>query len=402
MIYDYFILALKNLRQRGLRSWLTMLGIFIGIAAVVSLISLGQGLQGAITEQFEQLGSDKILIQAKTLGPPGSTDIDSLILKAKDLELIRNINGVDEVVGALVRSSPVTYGKETEVVMVIGIDEEYLDMFSTVMEPIEGRLLKDDDKFKAVVGYNNAFGDMWRKSLGLRDNFEIQDVEFKVIGVEKKIGNPYDDAAVLIQKDSMREVFDIPDEESQIVVKVKEGYDPIIVADNIKEKLRKSRGEREDQETFTITTSEQIMQSFSTIFGIVQGVIIGIAAISLLVGGIGIMNTMYTSVLERTKEIGIMKAIGAKNSDIMLIFLFESGLLGLVGGAIGIAIGYGLGKSAGYIASSLLGTSIFRASFPPALIFGALAFSIIIGSASGILPAMQAAKLKPTQALRYE
>jgi len=134
----------------------------------------------------------------------------------------------------------------------------------------------------------------------------------------------------------------------------------------------------------------------------VQAVLVGIAAISLLVGGIGIMNTMYTSVLERTKEIGTMKAVGAKNSDILFIFLFESGLLGLVGGAIGIGIGIGLGEGAEYIASVGLGTNLLQAVFPWYLILGALLFSFLIGTLSGIFPAMQAAKLKPADALRYE
>ena len=133
-----------------------------------------------------------------------------------------------------------------------------------------------------------------------------------------------------------------------------------------------------------------------------QAVLVGIAAISLLVGGIGIMNTMYTSVLERTKEIGTMKAVGARNSDILLIFLMESGLLGLVGGAIGIAIGFGLGKGTEYIAGMYLGSGLLRAVFPWYLILGALAFSFIIGSLSGALPAVQASRLKPVDALRYE
>ncbi len=114
------------------------------------------------------------------------------------------------------------------------------------------------------------------------------------------------------------------------------------------------------------------------------------------------MNTMYTSVLERTKEIGTMKAVGAKNSDILYIFLFESGLLGLVGGAIGILIGIGLAKGTEYVATTTLGTPFLQASFPLYLIVGALVFSFLIGAVSGILPAMQAAKLKPVDALRYE
>ena len=123
--------------------------------------------------------------------------------------------------------------------------------------------------------------------------------------------------------------------------------------------------------------------------------------IAIIVGGIGIMNTMYTSVLQRTRDIGIMKAIGAKNSDILLIFLIESGILGLVGGAIGILIGVALSKLVEF-ASFQSGITLFQAYFPWYLIAGALAFSFIVGVLSGILPARQASKLKPVDALRYE
>ena len=129
-------------------------------------------------------------------------------------------------------------------------------------------------------------------------------------------------------------------------------------------------------------------------------IVIGIAAVSLLVGGIGIMNTMYTGVLERTREIGIMKAIGAQNKDILSIFLIESGLLGLVGGVIGSLIGLGLAFSVSKIAGGFLGGSGIKVTISYPLLFGAIAFSLIIGIASGLLPAMQASKLRPVEALR--
>ncbi len=199
----------------------------------------------------------------------------------------------------------------------------------------------------------------------------------------------------------MKEILNINEEESEIIAKVQDGFDPEEVANEIIKRLRQSREEKEGQETFDVQTSEQILETFGNIFGIVQAVLVGIAAISLLVGGIGIMNTMYTSVLERTKEIGVMKAIGAKNSDILYIFLFESGSLGLVGGIIGVIFGAGLSKGVEYIAMNSLGTNLLQASLTPQLIFGALIFSFLIGTLSGILPAMNAAKLKPVDALRY-
>ena len=126
------------------------------------------------------------------------------------------------------------------------------------------------------------------------------------------------------------------------------------------------------------------------------------AAISLLVGGIGIANTMYTSVLERTKEIGVMKSVGAKNSDITLIFLIESGLLGLVGGIIGIVLGVGIGQIVEYIAINRLGTTLLQVSTPFWLIISCLLFAFLAGAAFGTLPALRAAKINPTEALRYE
>ncbi|MFH0835592.1 MAG: FtsX-like permease family protein, partial [Candidatus Micrarchaeota archaeon] len=193
-----------------------------------------------------------------------------------------------------------------------------------------------------------------------------------------------------------------PEEVFGIFVQVKAGQDPGAVAKEIEEELRDYRGVEEGSEDFSVSTSEQLMETFSMIFGVVQAVILGIAAISLLVGGIGIMNTMYTSVLERTKEIGIMKAIGARNGDILTIFLIESASLGLFGGIIGVLLGAGLSKIAEVMAIQATGSTYFVAAISTDLVVGALLFSTIIGSIAGLLPARQAAKMKPVDALRYE
>ena len=129
---DHFFLAFSNLRRRGLRSWLTMIGIFIGIAAVVGLISLGQGLQAAINDQFEQLGKDKIMIQSKTLGPPGSASSEKLTLTTKDLETIKNVRGVENVVGILMKTSFLNFKDESKITYAIGINPEDISLFSTI------------------------------------------------------------------------------------------------------------------------------------------------------------------------------------------------------------------------------------------------------------------------------
>ena len=403
MIKDFFVLGLNNLRRRKLRSWLTMIGIFIGIAAVVALISLGQGLQDYISEEFEKIGADKIVIMPRGMGPPGTAG-PSLILTSEDLKTIENVRGVKWAMGFLVKQGVAKVKDEIGIGFAVGMNPEDLELLSEIQsfEIFEGRNLKKGDKYKVVVGYNHIYSDIWEKPLQIGSTIEIEGYDFKVIGVLNKIGNPIDDASLYTTKEVLKEILDIEDEESQIMVKTAEGFDPEEVADTIERKLRKSRGEKENQETFSVQTSEQLLETFQNIFGVVQGVLVGIAAISLLVGGVGIMNTMYTAVLERTKEIGTMKAIGAKNSHVLLLFLLESGLLGLVGGLIGVGVGIGLAKTAEYAAAVALGSDLLQASMNPIIFGGALAFSFVIGTLSGILPALQASKLKPADALRYE
>jgi len=406
MVLDFFLFSFNNLRRRGLRSWLTMLGIFIGIAAVVSLISLGQGLQVAIEEQFEQIGSDKVIIQPRgRIGPPGS-ETSGNILTLDDLEVVRDVRGVKNVVAILTKTAKIEFNDEITFRFISSIPEEGKprEVFegTQAFEILQGRNLKNKDKFKVVVGYNYAFGNIFDKPVKLRDRLIIQDQEFKIIGILEKVGNPFDDGSVIINEEVMRDLYSIQEENSAIFVQVEKDSDLDNVVASIEDELRKFRNEDEGKETFEVQTPEQLLGAIATVFSIVTAVLAGIAAISLLVGGIGIANTMYTSVLERTREIGIMKAVGAKNSDILTIFLIESGLLGLVGGLIGIAIGIGIGESVEYIAAQTIGTPLLRATFSMPLILGALVFSFVIGSISGFLPARKAAKLRPVEALRYE
>jgi putative ABC transport system permease protein len=404
MILDYFRLGFKNIRKRRLRSWLTMLGIFIGIAAVVALISIGQGLQVAITQQFESLGKDKIIIQPKILGPPGSYATENLKLTSKDINTIEKVQGVQWVVGYLSKQGQAEFKDEAKFEYVIGLEPSEMQ-YLLEMQPyglLEGRLLKQGDKYNIMVGYSHAYGNIWNKPATIGDTVKIQGQEFRIVGVFERSGNPFDDGSFYIPKDTMKELYNITDEESQLVVKVEQGEDPVQISKEIERKLRRERNEKEGQETFQVQTADQLLKSFTDIFNIVQAVFVGIAAISLVVGGVGIMNTMYTAVLERTREIGIMKAVGAKNSDILTLFLVESGILGLVGGAIGVLIGVGLSEAVSVIASQALGTNLLKAYFPLYLIVGALAFSFIVGCASGALPAVQASKMRPVDALRYE
>ncbi len=401
MFIDYIKFSIEGIKKRRLRSLLTMIGIFIGIAAVVSLISLGQGLSNTVEDQFEKLGGDKIMISAGAqFGAFASTP-----LTKDDLEVVQKTPGIDIATEMYYVSGKITFKDESKNTFIIGLPTD--DTASIILDmqgfdAVKGRDLKDGDQYKITVGWRLWNEDFFEKSVSLRDKIRINGNDLEVVGLIGKIGNPADDAQVYVPIDILRDIYGVEDEISIIYSQVKKGYDPDKVAEDIKENLRDSRDEEEGAESFSVQTFENILDTFNNIFSIVQAVIIGIAAISLLVGGIGIMNTMYMSVMERTKEIGVMKAIGAKNSHILTIFLIESGIYGLIGGGIGVLIGVGIAKLVEFIAASYLGTEMLKASMSPTLIIGALLFSFIVGTISGLAPSYRASKFKPVIALRYE
>ena len=401
MFKDYFLIVTRSLKRRQLRSWLTIIGILIGIATVIALVSLGQGLENYVNEQFEQMGADKILILPSggfagvSLGNKFSKD---------DLEAVNKVRGVKLAGGMIYQSKQIKFNGETKDTFIMGFpQDETKEIFESMgqFEVYKGRDLDKDDQKSVIIGIAYQEDNFFDRKVQLRDTLLIDDVEFKVVGIVERIGNPQDDSNLYISEEEARELFDEPEDSQQIMAQVAKGSDVNLVAKDIEEALRKSRNVEENEEDFSVQTSEQLMSSFSDILKIVQVVIIGIAAISLIVGGIGIMNTMYTSVMERTREIGIMKAIGAKNSDISLLFLIESGILGLIGGLIGLALGASISKLVEFGASQV-GFGILKVSFSPLLIFGSLLFSFIAGALSGTMPAIQASKLKPVEALRYE
>ena len=403
MIKDYFKLAYRSARTRKIRSWLTMLGIFIGIAAVVALISLSQGLQNAIAEQFVSLGSDKIIVQGagSGFGPPG-TGVEVPLTK-DDRDVIEKVKGVDIVVGRLTRSVKTEFEDQVEYAFAASLPEEG-DQIDLAVEANnykigQGRLLKKGDKFKVMIG-NNFAEDFFDESLELRDKILIEDHDFSVVGILKKSGNPQQDETLVIPEVAFREILDIPEDFDIIPIKVGSGENINLVTGRVEKALRKHRDVEEGKEDFTVQTPESLLATLTTILMIVQGVLVGIAAISLVVGGVGIMNTMYTAVIERTKEIGIMKATGARNRQILFLFLVESGMLGLFGGIIGVTLGFAISKTVEIIAFQVYETYLIQASFSSWLLIGALSFAFIVGALSGVFPARQAAQLKPVDALR--
>jgi len=380
-----------------------MIGIFIGIAAVVSLIALGQGMQSAINEQFKKVGSNRITISpgGRFYGP-ASSELTVSKLKEHDVNLIKKVKGVDHAMGVLSKTLKVKFKDEIKYVNIMGTptDPKSLEMMKSIgfFDIESGRSIKGTDKYKADIGNIVAY-DTFNKGIKTRDKIKIGDKVFDIVGVRKKVGTGVHDIVIRIPMDTAREMFDEPDEVSLIFAITKQGFVTKNVAESIKKALRKDRNLKEGDEDFSVQTAEQTIAQLNTILNVVQVVLIGIASISLLVGGIGIMNTMYTSVLERTREIGIMKSIGARNSDILIIFLIESGVLGLIGGLIGVLLGIGISKL-GELIALLYNVTQLKAQITIILVIGALLFSFFVGSISGILPAIQASRLSPVDALR--
>lgn len=401
---EYFKLAVGNLSHRKTRSILTMIGIFIGIAAVISLISLGQGLETAISSQFSALGSDRLIIQAKgtMFGPPGQGS--TITLTEDDLEVVQRSQYVTVAAGRLLKQTNVEYNKEAGIVMLASIpdqDPAERELVLEVTKPrlMEGRLLEMDDGYKAVVGGRWAEENRFGRPMRPGDKLRINNRSIEIVGVLERGGNPGFDQVILMNEDPLRDLLDEPSEFSVLTAKV-EGEEYVeLAAEAVTRDLRRERGLKERQEDFTVQTSAQLLESVAQILNVIQAVLIGIAAISLIVGGIGIMNTMYTSVLERTREIGIMKSIGATNSIVLTIFLIEAAVLGLIGGAIGIGLGIGFSTAVELIATQALGPGLLETTINPWLIGGALLFSLVVGILSGLLPALQASRMKPVEAL---
>lgn len=401
MINDFINMAIKGMRTRKLRAFLTLVGITISIATIFVLVSVSLGLEKTIQDEFAKLGGDKFFVQPRgQFGPPGSATGAQLSLD--DIKEIEKVFGVKEVTFFIATPSKLSFKERLRFINVYGIEPDKQDIAFGSYDLDEGRLFKESDTYKAILGSQYKYNDYAGQPIFPGDKIFLNDIEFKVIAIFEVTGSPPDDQIVYIPEKTLREVYDIPERVDYIIIQVQDGTDIEKVAEDTERKLMKFRDVNEKTKDFTILTPEELLATFGTVLNIVTFFLFGIAAISLLVGGINIANTMFTSVLERTKDIGVMKAIGAQNKDILTIFLIEAGILGLIGGSLGIIFGFAFSKILEYVAVNYFATTLLRTLSPLWLVFGSLAFAFLAGAVSGIYPAWKATKIKPVEALRYE
>ncbi|MFH1447792.1 MAG: ABC transporter permease [Candidatus Micrarchaeota archaeon] len=405
MLLDTFNYAFDGLKRRGLRSWLTIIGIVIGVIAIVLLIAFGQAIDVAIREQLEFFGDDTI-----NVAPSGGFIASKGGITEKDFEAIKRIGGIKAVAPIVQGTTQAEYKGEVSTVYVMGFTPEFYEIYKSAELDV-GRTFDKNDKRVAILGYKIA-NDFWgtskeREVVRLGDRIVIANKSFQVIGNLKKSGGglaAITEIAVYVPYDDAREVlplFKNNDKLTRIDIKLEPGTDQKAVKAEIEQKIDNlHRIRNNDERDYNVQTSEQVQETIGSVTMLLTFFLGGIAAISLLVGSIGVANTMFMSVLERTREIGVLKAIGASDSTIRNIFLIESGLLGSVGGIMGVVFSFIicclLSAIASYAGVSLpLVISMELAAF-------AVTLSFVIGMVAGYFPATNASKLQVVDALRYE
>ncbi len=392
--------SFENIYKRRRRSWLTIVSVLIGIASITALISFGYGISFYVSSMSNKMGNDKLIVMAKGISPIGS----SVKFDRSDVDAIERVNGVEEVIGFYAISAEIEYGKEKRYAYLVGGDfKEHRKLIEelTTVEIILGDSLGSNEKSKAVLGYNYQFADkIFSKPLKLGDRIIVNGHPLTISGFYGAVGTPDDDSQIYVTEVAAEEVFGATSY-MEIFVRTSPGENATKVAEDVAKELRTHRNQKKGAEDFFVQTFEQVIATFSSILNVIIAVVILIAVISVIVASVNIMNTMYASILERTKEIGIFKAIGARNSEILWIFMTESGILSLTGGIIGIVLGFAIAKIGGSIIASA-GYGFFAPYFSWQMVASILLFSFAVGIIAGFLPSYKASKLSPVEALRYE
>jgi putative ABC transport system permease protein len=425
MIKDIISLAAQNIRHRKVRSWLTVIGVVIGTTAVFGLISLGLGMNRTVQTEFTAMfGTDTFLLVPEGVSLMGPGGQDGGELYALDLESLKSIEGVKtaasvrQQIGYVVGGTPQQDGLEPlqGFFPVVGMSSDLVTEFESFLGKMEiepgGRFFDSSDADVAVLGSNIAtrFGVDVGDTLLLTGDGSLE-LLVTVVGIM----NPgrgasvtgdeetfAEEAGVQIDQDTIGVPYGVLDrlwQNNSDVLLTLVRTEPGVSVDHVATRVETVLNEQgAELDAFTPT---DIANAIGQMTGMVGTFLAGIAGISLLVGAVGVMNTMYTAVMERTKEVGVFKAVGAKRRDILLLFLMESGLIGLIGGVVGVLLGLGLNV----VGSSMIGAI---AGIPaavvvdPVTIAATLLGSFVLGGLAGLWPARRASKLQVVDALRYE
>jgi putative ABC transport system permease protein len=401
MLLEAIKLALQSIRRNALRSFLTVLGIVIGVGAVIAMVTIGNGTTAKVSADLAKLGSNLLFVSPGQFGP-GRASSDAKAFNARDVEAMRSqLGGVLAVAPVAQKSVTVIYGAESRNTVVTGTDNAYFVTQDWMLTA--GRSFLDGEvragRAVCVIG-ETVRDELFGRADPIGHRIRLQNVSCEVIGLleakgQSSFGTDQDDIVIVPIRAFHRRIAGNTDV-ARIYVSARDGVDTAKVQTDIERLLRErrniSRGEEDD---FTVRDMRQIVQAAAGATTVLTGLLGAVAAVSLLVGGIGIMNIMLVSVTERTREIGIRLAIGAVEGQVLLQFLVEAVMLSLFGGLIGVL---------GGLALAGLGTARLGVPFllDPMIILVAFGFSALVGVMFGYFPARRAARLDPIEALRRE
>jgi len=400
---DVIFYAVRSIKNKKLRTWLTLTGIVIGLLTILLIVSIGDGVKVGIEDQLSDFGSDNMMVLPFNLDEGLSktsmtASPNTGKLFERDGNRIKRIAGVESVSNIIYWKLNVVFNGESLSDMVSGSNSEIFEQWSGTIHIEKGRAFKNSEKYVAVVGYDFANELFGNDKVNVGSSIYIDGKKFKVVGLLSKIGSSLsssDDSAVYIPLDTERELLGnllAKDEVSMINVKINDKVNQEDVKSDIESVIANSHKVKLDDKDFSVITAKEIKQTVDSVIGSLSIFLLFIAGVASLVSGVGIMNTMYMSIMEKTKEIGILKSLGAKKEDIMKIFIAESLIIAGVGGLIGIFIGILLAVVISYFGITAITT--------PTLIIGTFLFSISIGVIAGVLPAKKASEMNPIDALR--
>jgi putative ABC transport system permease protein len=381
----------------------------IGVIALVVITSISEGVQKEINTQLSAFGTDKIFISPSYSGSGsrsfggGAGPIQSSTLGKlyeNDIASLESIPGIKSVARCIYGRTGFGFRDKEITTMIYGIDEIFFEQWENYISLESGRFYGDNEQRVVVLGYSAAKETFGNDEIGVGNTVTINGNEYRVIGVLKKIGtslSAQDDNSIYIPFADAKDEFGsqlVKNEVQFISIQLAEGYTSADVQDQIESDISANHKLKVEDKDFMVISSDYINNTIGALLGTLSLFLLFITLIATFVGGIGIMNTMLMGVLERVREIGILKALGATENTILSIFLFESATIGFIGGVIGLAIGLIILFIAGEFGVPYwLRLRIFLFAF---------IFSTVVGIVAGLIPARQAAKMDPVEALRYE
>jgi putative ABC transport system permease protein len=394
-------LAVSRLAAARLRAVLTMLGVIIGVGSIVALVSVAQGATSGITDRIQNLGTNLLTVQpgSSTSGFVRQGAGSATTLTLGDSEAIASLADVAAVAPQVSAQAVVVAGDKNTTTSVVGTTADYLAV--RTYEIWQGSFLTDlanQESLRVAVLGSTTADDLGLDENSIGSEILVGGIPFRVVGILQSKGSSgisSQDDQVLVPIATAQRYFVTGTKVRSIAVSVASADQIALTKARLTALLQERHGTNGTDDDFSIADQAQLLDTFSSVTGLLTLLLAGIASISLVVGGIGIMNIMLVSVRERTREIGIRKAIGARGSDILLQFLVEALVLSLLGGLIGIV----LGVAASAVIAAIAGWGF---SFSPITVVVAVGFSLIVGVVFGVWPARQAARLDPITALRYE